>query len=87
MKCFIFEGYELADIKSQVLSKMTKVGNMWKCSDCSMETKYKTRLYEHVEAKHVETGGYECQTCGQFLPNLKSLNNHNFTSHRNPLKF
>ena len=84
-KYFILEDFELADINSQVLSKMFKVGSLWKCTDCSMETKYKTRLYEHVEAKHVETSGYECQTCGKFLPTLKSLNNHNFTSHRKPL--
>ena len=83
---FIFKDYEFASINSLVLSKMTKVGSFRKCSDCSMETKYKTRLFEHVEAKHVETSGYECPTCNKFLPSLKSLKQHNFISHRNCLK-
>ena len=86
IKYFILKDYDFADINSLVLSKMTKVGSFWKCSDCSMETKYKTRLFEHVEAKHVETSGYECPTCSKFLPSLKSLKQHTYISHRNCLK-
>ena len=38
--------------------KMEKLGDVWQCKDCLWETKYKTRLWEHVEAKHVQSSGY-----------------------------
>ena len=39
---------------------MEKLGDVWQCKDCLWETKYKTRLWEHVEAKHVhvQSSGY-----------------------------
>ena len=39
---------------------MGKLGDVWQCRDCLGTTKYKTRLREHVEAKHVQSSGYCC---------------------------
>ena len=33
-------------------------------------------MFQHVEAKHVQTEGYNCPLCQKFCPNSKSLKNH-----------
>ena len=33
-------------------------------------------MFQHVEAKHVQTEGYHCPLCQKFCPNSKSLKNH-----------
>ena len=72
----------LEGISEIVLSKMIKEDRMWKCLDCEWQTQYKTRLFEHVEAKHVETDGYMCKPCGKHLPSIKSWNQHKFKYHK-----
>jgi len=45
---------EAEAIDQAIVSQMQKVGvGVWQCVACGWETKYKTRLYEHVEAKHM----------------------------------
>jgi len=77
------------EIDLVVYSLMERVETGWKCQPCGWETKNKSRMYEHVEAKHVTTGGYNCPICGKFCPSQKSLKNHKFTNHRDagPIKF
>lgn len=53
----------------------TAVGS-WTCLACSYSTSHKTNMYQHVEAKHVQTEGYNCPYCSRFCPNFKSLKNH-----------
>ena len=36
------------------MAKMAKVEDLWQCQDCLGTTKYKTRLWEHIESRHVE---------------------------------
>ena len=80
----------LSDVQVAVEEQMERqVGGEWRCLACGWESKAKTRMFEHVEAKHVVTAGYNCPLCGKFCPSQKSLKNHKFTSHRNsgPLQF
>ena len=80
----------LSDVKVAVEEQMERqAGGEWRCLACGWESKAKTRMFEHVEAKHVVTAGYNCPLCGKFCPSQKSLKNHKFTSHRNsgPLQF
>ena len=70
-------------IDQAVLAQMQKNGGAWQCLACGWEAKIKTRLYEHVEAKHVETNGYSCPICGKFCSSQKGLKNHKFKYHRN----
>jgi len=48
----------------------------WTCLVCSYSTRHKTNMFQHVEAKHVQTEGYNCPFCQKFCPNFKSLKNH-----------
>jgi len=70
-------------IDQAVSAQMLKNGGVWQCLTCGWEAKIKTRLYEHVEAKHVETNGYSCPICGKFCSSQKGLKNHKFKYHRN----
>ena len=50
--------FKCVDLEAEISEKMEKLGDVWQCKDCLWETKYKTRLWEHVEAKHVQYSGY-----------------------------
>ena len=77
------------EIEEAVTRQMERLPGGWRCAACGWEAKNKTRMFEHVEAKHVVTSGYSCPLCGKFCPSQKSLKNHKFTNHRNngPLLF
>ena len=79
----------LDSINEAVQAHMLKIEGGWQCVTCGWEAKNKMRMFEHVEARHVETDGYSCPICSKFCPTIKSLKNHKFTYHRNagPLKF
>ncbi|XP_023340303.1 zinc finger and BTB domain-containing protein 14 isoform X7 [Eurytemora carolleeae] len=61
---------------------MQKTEAGWVCQACGWETRLKTRLWEHVEAKHVNTGGYTCPHCNKFCPSKNSLKAHVSRTHR-----
>ena len=78
-----------SELNTAVESQMEKFEGVWRCLTCGWTFKYRTRLYEHVEAKHVDTSGYNCPICDKFCPTQKSLKNHKFKYHRNsgPMQF
>ena len=78
--CFIVD--ESAAIDQAVLSQMTKLDSGWHCLACGWETSHKTRLYEHVEAKHVQTNGYSCPICEKVCQSKNALKCHRYKYHR-----
>jgi len=72
-----------------VVSQMQKVGSIWQCLACGWETSKRARLWEHVEANHVETTGYNCPVCEKFCPSKNALKVHKSRNHKNagPLQF
>ena len=50
-------------------------GSDWQCSICQVVMK-RTNLYLHIEAKHIQSIGHECQQCGKFCSTLKALSVH-----------
>ena len=58
---------------------MSKVGGSWKCSVCDYESKLKARTFEHVEAKHVKSQGYNCSICQKFCSTYNALKLHKFS--------
>ena len=73
---------EALSINDEVISQMLKVGGMWQCLVCGWETKFKSRLWEHVEAKHVNTSGYLCPLCDKFCPSFNALKLHKSRNHK-----
>jgi len=66
---------EYANLEVLANMQKTAAGN-WTCLACSYSTSHRTNMYQHVEAKHVQTEGYSCPYCTKFCPNFKSLKNH-----------
>ena len=65
------------DVEAAVWSQIGRSeGGSWTCLVCSYSTHHKTNMFQHVEAKHFQTGGYHCPLCQKFCPNSKSLKNH-----------
>ena len=71
------------EVTEQVTMLMEKVHNVWKCRACSYENTRKTNVFEHVEAKHVESSGYNCTICGQFCRTISAYKGHFKRNHRN----
>ena len=70
-------------IDKAIVSQMQKIGTgVWQCIACGWETKYKTRLYEHVEARHIGSSGHTCPICGKFSSSLKALKMHKLKYHK-----
>jgi len=69
-------------IDQAVLAQMHKVGPAWQCITCLWETNHKTRMYEHVEAKHVQTNGYSCPFCDKICQSRNALKCHRYKYHR-----
>ena len=61
---------------------MGKLGDLWQCQDCLWTTRYKTRLWEHIEAKHVKSGGYSCPLCNKFCPSKNAWHLHKSRYHK-----
>jgi len=71
------------EVTDQVNMLMEKVQNVWRCRACSYENTRKTNVFEHVEAKHVESSGYNCTICGQFCRTISAYKGHFKRNHRN----
>ena len=65
-----------------IKAKMKKLSDgLWACTDCTYQTKYSTTLTRHVESKHLETAGFQCNVCQQFCPTRNSLMSHQYRKH------
>ena len=80
MQMWLFDNF--ADLSSQVLSLMTRVDQVWQCSVCPYRSGKKDHVFYHVEAKHVESSGYECSACGYFSKTLQSYKSHVKRNHK-----
>ena len=71
-----------AELETAIAQKMGKLGELWQCQDCLWTTRYKTRLWEHIEAKHVKSGGYTCPLCNKFCPSKNAWHLHKSRYHK-----
>ena len=54
----------------------------WICSECGKESKLKTDITRHVEAKHITNHpGYRCNYCGEYSKTKNALRVHISTRH------
>ena len=74
--------FDFADVSAQALSLMSKVDHVWHCSVCPYKSVKKDHVFYHVEAKHVESDGYECSACGYYSKTLQSYKSHVKRSHK-----
>ena len=72
----------LDSLHAEIAEKMGKNGDLWQCLDCLWTTKYKTRLWEHIEAKHVKSQGYMCPFCSKFCSSKNAYHQHKSKFHK-----
>lgn len=69
-------------LDAEITKQMAKNGEVWQCLSCLWTTKYKTRLWEHVEAKHVTSQGYSCPFCSKFCSSKNAWHQHKSKFHK-----
>ena len=69
-------------MEAEIVAKMAKVEDLWQCQDCLWTTKYKTRLWEHIESRHVQSQGYNCGACFKFCSSKHALHIHKSRYHK-----
>lgn len=55
---------------------------MYECSECGFSSNRASVVHVHVEAKHLQTPGFECPLCQKHCPTKNSLNIHKYRYHR-----
>jgi hypothetical protein len=71
------------DLESMIVSKMSKnIDGDWQCNDCFKTSKVKTNIFEHIEANHVDSPGYQCELCYKFCRTRNALRNHKNFKHK-----
>ena len=68
--------FHILDVITEVSSLMERVDKMWSCLACQYQSNRKTNLFEHVEAKHIQSTGYNCQDCGTFCKTYSAYRSH-----------
>ena len=72
-----------AIVQSKMVREVTETGEIvFRCLECGHRSKRSADLSKHIEAKHVESGGYNCPHCNKFCPSLNALRTHVSRSHR-----
>lgn len=57
-------------------------GGQWLCMQCSFSSPRRDLVKGHVEAKHVESGGFACALCTSICPTRKALSMHILRRHK-----
>ena len=84
LKSFSF----MVEFVSLIQSKMYRVAGessgVWQCSECSYSSKVKCNVSQHIEAKHIQHGGYYCFICHKTCPSKNAFRMHNKRNHEHP---
>ena len=54
---------------------------LWQCCFCGRASRVKTNIFEHIEATHVETPGYNCDVCAKPCRTRNALRAHKHREH------
>ena len=66
-----------------ILQNMQKaLTGEWQCLQCSFTSLRRDLVKGHVEAKHIDSGGFGCPFCGKVCPTRKALSMHNLRRHK-----
>ena len=61
---------------------LTESGSCWQCGSCEYNTKKKSNLVDHIEAKHIEGGYFICKLCNHPASTKRGLRNHHYGRHK-----
>jgi len=58
------------------------VGGGFQCSSCSYSTVSKRNMQNHIESRHITSGGVECKECRKICPTREALRKHVSRTHK-----
>ena len=71
---------ELDELIETLLSR--NPDSSYSCTSCSYSSIRKSHVKAHIEAKHVQTTGFQCKTCGKFCNTRNALMIHKTRFHK-----
>ena len=51
------------------------------CLNCDYSTKFLHCVKIHIESKHIDSGGFDCEFCGKTVPTRNALKMHQKRNH------
>jgi len=76
------------DLYDIIRAKIQKTDDgQWMCLDCGKTSKWKTNTFEHIEATHVESPGYQCEVCFKTCKTKNALRSHKNREHKNQTQY
>jgi len=77
------ESFDEHDLDDVIKSKLTTDDRGFHfCCDCSYSSSNRRNVINHIESKHVTTGGAICQICKKLCPTREALRKHFSRSHK-----
>eukprot|EP00092_Neocalanus_flemingeri_P105522 GFUD01135280.1.p1 GENE.GFUD01135280.1~~GFUD01135280.1.p1 ORF type:complete len:362 (-),score=79.29 GFUD01135280.1:169-1254(-) len=70
------------DLYDIIRSKIQKSEGQWICLECGKASKWKTNIFEHIEATHVDSPGYQCEICYKACKTKNALRSHKNREHK-----
>jgi len=71
------------DLEDMISKYMTKSDDgLWQCTVCSITSNKKSNMKCHVEAKHLQTQGWQCYICNKHCPSKNAYNVHFHRNHK-----
>jgi len=71
-----------ADLKETIASMIISIDGGFSCVACSQSFNFACNAKTHVEAKHLNTGGFACDLCGFVSKTRDSLRKHTKNKHK-----
>lgn len=71
---------DLEDMISQYMARTAE--GLWQCTVCSITSNKKSNVKCHVEAKHLQTQGWQCHICNKHCPSKNAYNVHFHRNHK-----
>ena len=84
-RCITEITLSVLDVENVIVQKMYREDGVWKCSDCDYFSNHKGHTFEHIEAKHVQHSGYQCEICQKIMKTFASLRTHKSKYHKDQL--
>ena len=82
VRCITEVILSVLDLENVIVQKMYREDGVWKCSDCDYFSSHKGHTFEHIEAKHVQHSGYQCEICNKIMKTFASLRTHKSKYHK-----
>lgn len=69
-----------SELDNLILEQMHRTSDLgWICNICGKSSAKKNNITSHIEAIHMQTGGFHCDVCSKVFKTRDSLRHHTKT--------